>query len=212
MSVMVRNWSVYFILCCAMSVPPVWLAVASAEEPVEPEPIVFAEEVVVSATKTPVPVSHVTSAVEVITAEDMKKQNIRSVVDALRLAQGVAVFSSGGPGTEVTAKIRGGSANQTLVLIDGAIVNSGTVGSYNFANLTTDNIERVEILRGAQSMLWGSDAMGGVINIVTKKGQGPLSATGFMEYGSFASLREGGTVSGKQGIIDYSLSLSRWDT
>lgn len=212
MSVMVRNWSVYFMLCCAMSVPPVWTAVASAEEPVEPEPIVLAEEVVVSATKTPVPASHVTSAVEVITAEDMKKQNIRSVVDALRLAQGVAVFSNGGPGTEVTAKIRGGSANQTLVLIDGAIVNSGTVGSYNFANLTTDNIERVEILRGAQSMLWGSDAMGGVINIVTKKGQGPLSATGFMEYGSFASLREGGTVSGKQGIIDYSLSLSRWDT
>lgn len=212
MSVMVRNWSVYFMLCCAMSVPPVWTAVASAEEPVEPEPIVFAEEVVVSATKTPLPVSHVTSAVEVITAEDMKRQNIRSVVDALRLAQGVAVFSNGGPGTEVTARIRGGSANQTLVLIDGAIVNSGTVGSYNFANLTTDNIERVEILRGAQSMLWGSDAMGGVINIVTKKGQGPLSATGFMEYGSFASLREGGTVSGKQGIIDYSLSLSRWDT
>ena len=58
MSVMVRNWSVYFMLCCAMSVPPVWTAVASAEEPVEPEPIVFAEEVVVSATKTPVPVSH----------------------------------------------------------------------------------------------------------------------------------------------------------
>jgi vitamin B12 transporter len=104
----------------------VWTAVASAEEPLEPDPVVQAEEVVVSATKTPLPVSQVTSAVEVITAQDMKKQNIRNVADALRLAQGVAVFSNGGPGTEVNAEIRGGSANQTLVLIDGAIVNSGT--------------------------------------------------------------------------------------
>ena len=208
----VREWSVYFVLLCVASSPPVWTAVASAEEPLEPDPVVQAEEVVVSATKTPVPVSQVTSAVEVITAQDMKKQNIRNVADALRLAQGLAVFSNGGPGTEVNARIRGGSSSQTLVLIDGAIVNSGTLGSYNFANLTTDNIERVEILRGAQSMLWGSDAMGGVINIVTKRGQGPLSATGFMEYGSFASLREGGTVSGKQGAVDYSFSLSRWDT
>ncbi|MGB4993804.1 MAG: TonB-dependent receptor plug domain-containing protein, partial [Nitrospira sp.] len=212
MSGIVREWSAYFVLLCVASVPPVWTAVATAGEPLEPDPVVQAEEVVVSATKTPLPVTQVTSAVEVITAQDMKRQNIRSVVDALRLAQGVAVFSNGGPGTEVTAKIRGGSANQTLVLIDGAIVNSGTVGSYNFANLTTDNIERVEILRGSQSMLWGSDAMGGVINIVTKRGQGPLSATGFMEYGSFASLREGGMVSGKQGALDYSFSLSRWDT
>ncbi|MGB4895117.1 MAG: TonB-dependent receptor, partial [Nitrospira sp.] len=208
----VREWSVYFVLLCVASSPPVWTAVASAEEPLEPDPVVQAEEVVVSATKTPLPVSQVTSAVEVITSQDMKKQNIRNVADALRLAQGLAVFSNGGPGTEVNARIRGGSSSQTLVLIDGAIVNSGTLGSYNFANLTTDNIERVEVLRGAQSMLWGSDAMGGVINIVTKRGQGPLSATGFMEYGSFASLREGGMVSGKQGAVDYSFSLSRWDT
>jgi vitamin B12 transporter len=188
------------------------MVAASAEEPVEPDPVVQAEEVVVSATKTPVPASQVTSAVEVITAEDMKKQNIRTVVEALQLAQGVVIFSNGGPGTEANARIRGGSSSQTLVLIDGAIVNSGTLGSYNFANLTTDNIDRVEILRGAQSMLWGSDAMGGVINIVTKRGQGPFAAGGFVEYGSFASLREGGTVSGKQGAVDYSLSLSRWDT
>ena len=207
-----REWSVYCAVLLIASIPPIWMASASAEEAVEPEPVVQAEEVVVSATKTPVPVSHVTSAVEVITAQDMKKQNIRHVADALRLAQGLAVFSSGGPGTEVNARIRGANSSQTLVLIDGAIMNSGTLGSYDFANLTTDNIERVEILRGAQSMLWGSDAMGGVINIVTKRGQGPFSATGFLEYGSFASLREGGTVSGKQGIVDYSLSLSRWDT
>ena len=214
----VRNWFVRVIFLCWICAPPVWMAEASAGEPAKPDPapeteeVVQTEEVVVSATKTPVPVSHVTSAVEVITEQDMKKQNIRTVADALRLATGVAAFQSGGPGTEINARIRGGSSSQTLVLIDGAIVNSGTLGSYDFANLTTDNIERVEILRGAQSMLWGSDAMGGVINVITKRGQGPLSATTFLEYGSFASLREGGTVSGKTGIVDYSLSLSRWDT
>lgn len=208
----VREWSVSWGVWLVVCAPSVWTAAAFADEPIEPEPVVQTEEVVVSATKTPLPVSQVTSAVEVITEQDMKKQNIRTVVDALRLAQGVAIFSNGGPGTEANARIRGGSSSQTLVLIDGAIVNSGTLGSYDFSNLTTDNIDRVEILRGAQSMLWGSDAMGGVINIVTKRGQGPLSASGFLEYGSFASLREGGTVSGKHGIVDYSLSLSRWDT
>ncbi len=181
------------------------LAMADQQEVLE------SREVVVSATKTPVPVSQVTSAVEVITAEDMKKQNMKMVIDALRLAQGLAVFSNGGPGTTATVRMRGASDNQTLVLIDGAIMNSGTLGSYDFAHLTVDNIERIEILRGAQSMLWGSDAMGGVINITTKKGEGPLTAGGFVEYGSFASIREGGTASGKQGPVDYSFSLSRWD-
>lgn len=220
----IREWSVLGGMVLVVLAPVVWAVSVFAQEPIkpavvtesdparEPDPVVQTEEVVVSATKTPLPVSQVTSAVEVITEQDMKKQNIRTVVDALRLAQGLAIFSNGGPGTDVSARMRGGSANQTLVLIDGAIVNSATVGSYNFANLTTDNIERVEILRGAQSMLWGSDAMGGVINIVTKRGQGPFKASGFLEYGSFASLREGGTVSGKHGVVDYSLSLSRWDT
>ncbi|HXF92334.1 MAG TPA: TonB-dependent receptor [Nitrospiraceae bacterium] len=177
----------------------------------EAEPTVKTEPVVISATKTPVPVSHVTSAVEVITEEDLQKQKLRTVVDALRLAQGLAVFSSGGPGTNATARIRGGSSAQTLVLIDGAIVNSPTLGEYNLANLTVDNIERIEILRGAQSMLWGSDAMGGVINIITKKGSGTPAVGGFFEYGSFGSIREGGQVSGKKGPVDFSMTLSRWD-
>jgi vitamin B12 transporter len=208
----IEEWSVGCAAVCIVSVSSFWAGTSFAEAPVEAAPVVQTEEVVISATKTPVPVSQVTSAVQVITEEDMKKQNIRSVIDALQLAQGVAIFSSGGPGTEANARIRGGSSSQTLVLIDGAIVNSGTLGSYDFSNLRTDNIERIEVLRGAQSMLWGSDAMGGVINIVTKRGQGPLSAGAFLEYGSFASLREGGSLSGKKGVVDYSFTLTRWDT
>src|SRR5262249_35843242 len=100
----------------------------------------------------------------------------------------------------------------TLVLIDGAIVNNAALGGYDFANLTTDNIERIEILRGNQSMLWGADAMGGVINITTKRGRGTPSIGVFSEYGSFNTIREGANVNGKKGIVDFSGSLSRWDT
>ena len=169
------------------------------------------EPVVVSATKTPVPVSHVTSAVEVITAETIKKRKIKSVTEALQLSQSVIILQSGGPGSTATARIRGGNADQTLVLIDGAIMNSGTLGSYNFANLMVNDIEKIEILRGAQGMLWGADAIGGVINITTKKGKGTPQAGAFIEYGSFASIREGGNVSGKYGPVDLSGSLWRWD-
>lgn len=178
---------------------------ASADEPLE------TREVVVTATKTDVPVSRVTSAVEVITEEDLKRRQIKTVADALRLSQGLTVFSNGGPGTSTTVRIRGSNADQVLVLIDGAIMNSATLGSFNFANLTTDNIERIEILRGAQSMLWGADAMGGVINITTKKGGATPSASGFFEYGSFSSIREGAQVSGQKGPVDVSAALSRWD-
>jgi len=122
----------------------------------------------------------------------MQKRNLKTVAEALRLATGMAVFSSGGQGTLTDVRIRGSNPQQVLVMIDGAIVNSATSGLYDFAFLTTDNIERLEILRGNQSMMYGSDAMGGVINITTKRGRGPLSAGGFLEYGSYNSLREGG--------------------
>lgn len=207
------RWS-RFVLFSAVTVllsPTAWLSFVLAEEPAEAEPVIETREVVVSATKTPVPVGHLTSAVEVITEEDLKRRQIRTVVDALRLSQGLTVFSNGGPGTNATVRIRGSNADQVLVLIDGAVMNSATSGVFNFANLTTDNIERIEILRGAQSMLWGADAMGGVINITTKKGAGAPSVTAFSEYGSFSSIREGGQVTGQKGPFDVSAALSRWD-
>lgn len=168
--------------------------------------------VVVTATKTPVPLHQVTSAVEVWTEEDLQRRQVKTLLEALRLSQGAAVLQNGGPGGSASVRIRGGSSNQTLVLIDGAIVNSATLGQFNFAHITTDNIEKIEIVRGAQSTLWGADAMGGVLSITTKRGSGPLKAGGFFEYGSFNTLREGGHVSGSKGPFDFSLALSGWDT
>jgi len=206
----VVRWLLCACVLCLLS--PTRPALAEPESAVADQAdIIETPEVVVSATKTPVPVTQVTSAVEVITDEDLKGRQIRTVADALRLSQGLTVFSNGGPGTSTSVRIRGSNSDQVLVLIDGAIMNSATLGNFDFANLTTDNIERIEILRGAQSMLWGADAMGGVINITTKRGVGALSASAFFEYGSFSSIREGGQVSGKTGIVDYSVALSRWD-
>lgn len=176
------------------------------------EEIVETREVVVSATKTEIPVRQVTSAVEVMTGDQLQQRKVKTVAEALRWAQGLAVFQSGGPGTAVDVRMRGGTPEQTLVLIDGAIVNSATLGSYDFANLTTDNIDRIEILRGNQSMLWGSDAMGGVINITTKRGRDTPNISAFSEYGSFNTIREGANLSGKKGLVDFSGSISRWDT
>ena len=187
-------------------------ASAAEGERGERSDVVETPEVFISATKTEVPVKQVTSAVETITGEQMQQRKIKTVVEALRLAQGLAVFQNGGPGTQAEVQMRGGTPEQTLVLIDGAIVNSATDGRYNFANLTTDNIERIEILRGSQGMMWGSDAMGGVINIITKRGRETPNISAFAEYGSFATIREGASVIGKKGLFDMAATLSRWDT
>ncbi|HSA63716.1 MAG TPA: TonB-dependent receptor [Nitrospira sp.] len=194
-----------------------WSAVvcqaAAAEVGTSDQPeVIETPEVFISATKTETPVRQVTSAVEIITGEQMQQRKLKTVVEALRLAQGLAVFQSGGPGTLAQVRMRGGTPQQTLVLIDGAIVNSATDGTYNFANLTTDNIDRIEILRGSQGMMWGSDAMGGVVNIITKRGRETPNISAFAEYGSFATLREGASVTGKKGPVDVAAMLSRWDT
>lgn len=208
----------YVVRVCAVGVfsvflsaatPPVFaqdIAMADQQETVE------APDVVISATKTPLSAKQVTSAVDVVTGEEMQQRKIRTVAEVLRWTAGLAVFQSGGLGTTVDVRMRGGTPEQTLVLIDGAIVNSATLGTYDFANLTSDNIERIEILRGSQSMLWGSDAMGGVINITTKRGRDRPNVSVFAEYGSFNTIREGGSLSGKKGPIDFSGSITRLDT
>jgi vitamin B12 transporter len=199
----VFSLGLFATLSPALSPMPAW---PQSEEPLD------VPEVVVSATKTEVPLTRVTSAVEVISGEEMQHRRMKTVIEALRLAQGVFAFSQGGPGTIANVRIRGAETKHTLVVIDGVIVNSPTNGAFNFADLTTDNIERIEILRGAESMLYGSDAMGGVISITTKRGVGAPTASAFFEYGSFTTLREGANVSGKKGLFDFSFSVSRWDT
>jgi vitamin B12 transporter len=210
-------WCRSFAVLCAV---PAMLSLFVLVYSVSAQDIVVADEsetietpdVIVSATKTEVPLKNVASAVEVITGEEMERKRMKTVIEALRQAQGLFAFSQGGPGTLANVRIRGAETKHTLVIIDGVIANSPTNGAYNFADLTTDNIERIEILRGAQGMLYGADAIGGVISITTKKGTGAPTASAFFEYGSFATFREGASLSGAQGPIDFSFLMSKWDT
>ena len=204
-----RSWFLYSVCVLAGFLVP---DLSFSQQRAASSEVRTLDPVVVSATKTPISLRRVTSAVDVLTEQDLTERNIKTLVEVLRLSPGLAVFQNGGPGGHANVRIRGGNARQTLVLIDGAIVNSATTGAFNFAHLTVDNVEKIEIVRGAQSTLWGADAMGGVVNITTKRGRGPLKAGGFFEYGSFNTLREGGHVSGGKGPVDFSLALSRWDT
>lgn len=144
------------------------------------------DEVIVSASLTPVSKTAVGSAVTVITSEEIERRGTVYLSDILREVPGFAVSKNGSFGTLTDIRVRGAEANHTLVLIDGIEANDPSFTSaFRAAFLTAENIERIEILRGAQSALWGSDAIGAVINIITKKGEGPLELNAGFEAGSF---------------------------
>jgi len=148
----------------------------------------------------------------VITREEIEKSGKPTVAELLRNYTSLEVVQTGPRGGSTTVFMRGANDDNTLVLIDGVQVNSNTLGSYNFANTTTDNVERIEILRGPQSTVWGADAVGGVINIITKKGKGGPSHFVSFEGGSFSTFTETAGSSGSKDNLDYSLSVSRTDS
>jgi vitamin B12 transporter len=153
------------------------------------------EDLVVTAHLVPVEKVQLGSAVTVITAKDIEQQQITYVSDILRTVPGLAVNQSGGGfGTLTQVRIRGAEGNHTLVRLNGIEMNDPSGSSeYNFGNMLAANIERIEIIRGAQSALYGSDAIGGVINIITKKGTQGLQINGFAEGGSFETYKTGGS-------------------
>jgi len=129
------------------------------------------EEIVVTATRVETPSSQVGSSVTVLEGEDLRERGFSSVADALRSTPGLEVSRSGGPGQITGVFLRGGSTSQTLVLLDGVRLNSATTGAFDFADLTLDEVERIEIVRGPQSPLYGSEAAAGVIQIFTRRGE-----------------------------------------
>ncbi|QDY71689.1 TonB-dependent receptor plug domain-containing protein [Qingshengfaniella alkalisoli] len=148
---------------------------AIAQEVMELDPII------VSGGLTPIDAQVYGRSASVVTAQDIQRQGIQTVQDALRNVPGVSVNSAGGSYTQV--RIRGSEANHVLVLIDGVAAQGGD-GSYTFRGLSTENIERIEVLRGPQSVYYGSNAAAGVINIITNKGGPGFSANGSVEAGN----------------------------
>jgi len=172
------------------------------------------EEVVVTATKSRLPTSKVTKSVSLVTSEDIERARADTALEVLRSIPGVYVRRSGGIGRVTNAVIRGSGAAHVLVLVDGVQVNSATTGAFDIANLTTDNIDRIEILRGGASTLYGSDAVGGVIQIFSKDGTGSAGAgVGLTsELGSDRTFREVGELGWSSGRSRFSSSVSRLDS
>ncbi len=166
-------------------------------------------DVVVTAFRQPQSIQRAGSAISVISAEDIAKSAPGSVSDLLRGQPGLSIVENGGPGKTANVQLRGAESRHTLVLIDGIRVNdpSGPASEFDFANLALADVERIEILRGPQSALYGSDAIGGVINIITRKGRGAPRASFTLEGGSHGALASRLGVSGGTRDFSYSLGL-----
>jgi vitamin B12 transporter len=164
--------------------------------------------VMVTATRTESSPQEATTSISVITAEEIRQEGAVTILDALRNVPGLDIVQAGSPGSIASLFVRGANSNQVLVLLDGMELNSVTAGSFDFAHLLTDNVERIEVLRGAGGSLYGSKALGGVVNIITRKGSGSPQVTVSAEGGNERTHRETVGVSGKSGALGYALSSS----
>ena len=144
------------------------------------------DEIIVKGARIETPASNFGSSIFILNSEDIRLRGIRSAIDAISSSPGVTTKKNGSFGGVGSVRIRGASSSQTLILVDGVPVNdaSSPGGGYNFEYLDTSNIERIEVLRGSQSTLWGSDAIGGVVNIFTKSAK-DNSVNILSETGSF---------------------------
>ncbi|HKP05285.1 MAG TPA: TonB-dependent receptor [Chthoniobacterales bacterium] len=166
------------------------------------------ERIVVSATRVETVEEDSPATIDVIRSNDFEIKQTRRVADALRQVPGVSVVQSGPPGSLTSVFTRGLRSEHTQVLLDGIPINQGLQGAFNFGDLTTDNIDRIEIVRGPQSTLYGPRALAGVIQIFTKRGSGEPSGEFSLEGGSNTTIRGTLTSSGSAKQFDYSVGLS----
>ncbi len=167
-------------------------------------------DAVFSPNRNATPASETGSSLSVITQEEIQRSGQNTVAEVLRGQLGVDVVRQGGPGGLTSVFLRGGNSAHTKVLLDGISLNDPSSASraFDFSNLTVDNIERIEVLRGPQSMVYGSDAIGGVVNIITKRGQGPLSLRASGMGGSFNTGQTSLSASGGSDHAYYSVNGS----
>lgn len=167
------------------------------------------EELLVNASLLPIDSRRSANAITVIDREDIKNRAVTSVSDLLRDVPGLAVSRSGVQGSQTQIRIRGGEANHLLVLIDGIEANNASQSDeLDWGTLVASDIERIEIIRGPQSSMQGSDALAGVINIITQSAEQPLSARVFVESGSFDTQNNGFSAGINNGKFDARLGVS----
>lgn len=170
------------------------------------------QPVVVSATRLPQSANETLASVTVITADDIQKSQARFLADVLEGQPGVFFSRNGGAGKSASLFMRGTASDHVLVLVDGVRVGSATLGTFSFADFPAHMIERVEIVRGPRSSLYGADAIGGVIQIFTRKGASEPLVTGGLGFGSDQTVQGDLRVSGSRDKAYGSLGLQGFDT
>jgi vitamin B12 transporter len=171
------------------------------------------DDMIVTASRIPTPLAKVGSSVTVITEQDIENRQNVLVSDLLREVPSLAVNRTSTVGSTTQVRIRGAEGNHTLVLIDGVRMNNpAQEREFYFSNLLSDDVGHIEILRGAQSTLYGSEAIGGVISITSRQAAAPLELRALAEGGSFNTARGNLSLLGKQDKIDYALSASGYRT
>jgi len=166
------------------------------------------QEVIVTATRVPTPLDEVLAPVVVIDRATIERSNAGDTAELLRFHAGLEVARTGGPGQPASLFIRGAESNHTLVLIDGVRINPGTIGLPALQNIAPDMIERIEVVKGPRSTLWGSDAIGGVVNVVTRRGarEGWIVEAGYGDYETKRASVNGGVVLGERADLDVGVS------
>ncbi|MGZ6242617.1 MAG: TonB-dependent receptor plug domain-containing protein [Candidatus Binataceae bacterium] len=167
---------------------------------------------VVTATRMEQPLDTVGTTVSVVESHQIQEQQIHAAGDVLRQVPGVVVEQSGSAGTQTDVSIRGSTSAQTLILMDGVDVDSGATGGFDMADVTSDDLDRIEVVRGAGGALYGSSAIGGVVNLITREGSGPLKLSYDGEGGNRATQRQSLVFDGAEGRLAYSGALSYFST
>lgn len=174
---------------------------ASAEE-------IIAEPVIVTATRTAQTADETLASVQVITRDRIEQAQARDVAELLRFQAGLDIARNGGPGQTTSLFMRGTDSNQTLVLVDGVKMNPGTIGGAAWQNINPAIVDRIEIVRGPRSTLYGSDAIGGVVQIFTRRSKAPLSRSGTIGLGSDNSFSANSNIMGSKGRYRGGLDIA----
>jgi vitamin B12 transporter len=168
--------------------------------------------IVVTATRMATPIGELGTVASVVSDKSIGAQQIREANDALREVPGVQVRQSGSPGSITEVSIRGSTSAQTLIMIDGVPVNDSATGSFDMSRVRTDDLDRIEVVRGSGGALYGSQAIGGVVNLITQEGSGAPKFSLLSEGGNRATQNQLLTLNGAQGKLAYSGAVSYFST
>ncbi|MCL4759819.1 MAG: TonB-dependent receptor [Rhodocyclaceae bacterium] len=192
-------------IAAALACPAVHVPAALAQESI-------GAPVVVTATRQKQRADEVIASIEVIDRETIERAGQSSLVDLLQSLTGVRIATSGGPGANASMFLRGAESRHTLLLVDGLRVGSATSGQATLEAIPLAMVERIEILRGPASALYGSEAIGGVIQIFTRRGREGLHPELFVGIGGYDTVNASASLNGGQGALRYSLSVGQDDS